>query len=146
MNLKAAVPLLVLALTSCATSKSYSSCKQDVERLKEAVSETAFFLEALEVELQAADEAVRSCDTQFEACPAELWAARLQDIELQTSDERARFTRADELWRPEACLEYTSAYRLNPPPPDRYKAYYENYDKVEKRIDELIAQFAAFGG
>ncbi|MEQ9314691.1 MAG: hypothetical protein RLN72_02505 [Henriciella sp.] len=136
----------LLASAGCATSKSYASCKQDVERLKDAVSETAFFLEALELELQAADEAVRACDAQVDTCTAELWVGRLQDIRLQTADERAQFVRANETWRAEACLDYTSTYRLNPPPPERYRAYYENYDNAERRIGELIAQFEALGG
>ncbi|MGB3626881.1 MAG: hypothetical protein WA989_13690 [Henriciella sp.] len=144
MGLKAAIPLLALLLASCATSKSYSSCKQDVERLKAAINETAYFLEALESELLAADTAVRQCDAQIESCTASLWIEKLEQIDLQTIDARSRFTRADELWRPEACLDYTSAYRINPPPPERYKAYYETYDKVERQIDELMDWFGVF--
>lgn len=137
----AALPLAVLALSSCSSTKSYASCKQDVERLKTSITQTALFLEEVEPELQAAEMAARVCDTRLHVCAADAWVTRLDILRADAVRERAFFTRANETWRPEACLDYTSAYRLNPPPPERYRAYYENYDKVTDRIDELISQF-----
>ncbi|MEM5518460.1 hypothetical protein WNY37_16000 [Henriciella sp. AS95] len=142
--LKAALPLAVIALASCSSTKSYSSCKQDVERLKASIVSTSQFLEHAEAELQAADAIVRSCDDLVQPCAADDWVTRLKTLELDSERERAFFTRANETWRPAACLDYTSAYRLNPPPPERYRAYYENYDKLADRIDELIVQLEAY--
>lgn len=142
----AALPLAAVSLASCMTTKSYSACKQDVERLKTAISNTAAFLDSVEPELQAAEAAARVCDTRLGTCEAADLVMRLEILRADAHSERAYFTRANETWRPEACLDYTSTYRLNPPPPERYRAYYESYDKVTARTDELLAELEAFGG
>ena len=142
--LKAALPLAALVLASCSTTKSYSSCKQDVERLKTSIASSALFMDHAESELQAAEVASRACDTRLDVCPADAWVRKLETLRADAERERAFFVRANETWQPQACLDYTSTYRLNPPPPERYRAYYETYDKVIARTDELIAVLEAY--
>ena len=137
-----ALSLLVLA-AGC-TTKSYASCDQDVERLKGAIRETAYFMEALELELADAGKAAAVCEDRLDTCMASVWIERLEQIRLQEADTRARFTRAVEVYQPDACLQYTSTYRLNPPPPERYRGYFTNFEQAEDAIDRLVERFSVF--
>lgn len=138
--------LSTLVLMGGCTTKSYASCDQDVERLKGAIRETAYFMEALEIELGDANKAAAICEDRLDTCMADMWIDRLQQIRLQEADTRARFTRAVEVYQPDACLQYTATYRLNPPPPARYQGYFTNFEQAETEIERLVERFSVFVG
>lgn len=131
-------------LSGCQTQKSYSSCDEDVERLKAAVRETAFFFEALEPEIERMQRGFDACNDRLDPCEAAASIARLDQIKLQLTDTRSRFTRAVDVWNPDACLPYSATYRLNPPDPERYKGFYFTFEAAEQEIEDLIDRFEVF--
>ena len=128
-------------LAGCETWKTKDSCQQDAERLKATVTTTAAWLEAVRPEIAAGYRALVDCDRISEPCDAELWLARAQTMRTDHTAVQAAFSRAVELWRPEACLPYVRSWRLNPPDPEVYRGYYFTLSETGDQLDELIDRF-----
>lgn len=146
LKILAMVPFLALVLLSaaCQTSKSRSACQQDVERLKGMITETGTFLDALEPELREARLALEACKSRTRPCRADAWLVLLEERRVQESDLERRFARAVDVYQPEACLDYTAQYRLNPPAPDTYQGYFSAFEHAEEEIERLQRQFRVF--
>lgn len=139
-----AVSALLLAVSGCQTVKSRSACQQDVERLKVSIAETDSFLQAADFELRAGFEALASCDSIAEVCDAGAWLARAETLRRQHRDVQARFARAVEVYQPDACLAYSSEYRLNPPPPHTYNGFFTSLDHTGEDIARMITAFEGY--
>lgn len=128
-------------LAGCETWKTESSCDQDADRLKATVTTTAAWLEAVRPEIEAGYRALADCNRISEPCDAELWLARSQTMRTDLTAVQARFSRAVDLWRPEACLPYVRGWQMNPPDPEVYRGYYFTLSETGDQLDELIDRF-----
>ena len=132
---------LALVASGCQTHKSRSACEQDVERVKGSIDATAASLEALRPDLKAGFLALEACDVRFEACEPEIWLTRAEEMRLEHRAVKDRFTRAVNVYHPEACVRYMQGYALNPPQPRTYNGYFYSLEETGDQIDELIARF-----
>ena len=128
-------------LTGCETWKTESSCDQDADRLKATVTTTAAWLEVVRPEIEAGYRALADCNRISEPCDAELWLARSETMRTDLTAVQATFSRAVDLWRPEACLPYVRSWRMNPPDPEVYRGYYFTLSETGDQLDELIDRF-----
>lgn len=145
LTLRAFMIPAVLGLTliagGCQSQKSRSDCEGDVERLKGAIDRTAGYLEEVRPELKAGFLALDDCDVRFRACEPELWLKRAEAMRLEHIDVRARFTRAVDVYHPDACVAYMRGYSLNAPQPRTYNGFYYSLEETGDQIDELIERF-----
>lgn len=139
-----AVLSAVLLAGACHTTKSRAVCDQDVERLKLAISDTAFYFEALPAELIAANKGLKDCKSQVRTCEADAWFERLTQLRLQQSDLRSQFSRSVALYEQESCFDYAANDLLNPPNPTTYQGYFSNYEKAEIEVNRLIGAFRPY--
>lgn len=128
-------------LAGCETWKTPDSCQQDAERLKATVTTTAAWLGAVRPQIEAGYRELADCDRISETCDADLWLARVQAMRADHTGVQASFSRAADLWRPEACLPYVRSWRLNPPDPEVYRGYYFTLSETGDQLDELIDRF-----
>ncbi|MBK74999.1 MAG: hypothetical protein CME85_05810 [Henriciella sp.] len=138
----ALLPLAFLVLAGgCETYKSRSVCDGDIDRLKDTITATTLYLDALRPELRAGFRELQACDRISEECDAEVWLYRARAMRLEHQSVHAAFTRAVELWQPEVCLPHLQSYNLNPPDPATWQGYFFTLEETSDQIEELIDRF-----